>query len=317
MSEIKFSILVPAYKRAFLEECINSILAQSYKNFELIIVNDASPNDLDSIIAKYSDERIKYYRNQVGFGAMHVVGNWNKCLEYATGDYAICMGDDDKLLPQCLEEYIKVIEAYPNLDVYHGMTMMIDEKSHIVDVQTPRPVYESLYSLMYYRWFKKRRQFIGDWLFRVDPLKKRGGFTDLPYAWESDDCSSYLACGNKGVANTQTPVFLYRVSTQTISSNTSNTKEKLTAHVKALDICNVLIENGKPNNDLDFFYFNKLKEGIGSHLSKSYGIDIGEDILHNPLKLFYWILYKRTFHIPSKSIPIAMIHATKEFLKRR
>lgn len=90
-TNIKFSVTVPAYKAQFLAECIDSILAQTYKNFELIIVNDASPQDLDSIVSKYDDQRIRYYKNKVGFGAEHVVGNWNKCLEYATGDYVIVL----------------------------------------------------------------------------------------------------------------------------------------------------------------------------------------------------------------------------------
>ena len=201
-TDIKFSVTVPAYKAQFLAECIDSILAQTYKNFELIIVNDASPQDLDSIVSKYDDPRIKYYKNEVGFGAEHVVGNWNKCLEYATGDYTICMGDDDKLLPNCLEEYVKLINQYPGLNLYHGMTMMIDENSNIINVQTPRPIYESMYSIMYYRWFQGRTQYIGDWLFKVKALKEISGFVDLPYAWESDDCSAYVESKDKGCANT-------------------------------------------------------------------------------------------------------------------
>lgn len=98
-----FSILIPAFKVSYLKECIESILAQIYKNFEVIIVDDASPYDICSIVSQFNDERIRYYRNEVGFGAYNVVGNWNKCLGFATGDYVICMGDDDKLKPCCLE----------------------------------------------------------------------------------------------------------------------------------------------------------------------------------------------------------------------
>ena len=60
----KFSITIPAYKRTYLQECIDSILGQTYTDFELIIVNDASPEDLDSIVNSFSDSRIRYYKNE-------------------------------------------------------------------------------------------------------------------------------------------------------------------------------------------------------------------------------------------------------------
>lgn len=74
---MKFSILVPAYKPQFLAECIESILAQTYPDWELIIVNDASPYDIDSIVSKYDDERIHYRKREQGFGAKRLVENWD------------------------------------------------------------------------------------------------------------------------------------------------------------------------------------------------------------------------------------------------
>ena len=64
MQEIKYSFVLPAYKARFFREAIDSILAQTYKDFELIIVNDASPEDLDSIVNSYDDSRIRYYVNE-------------------------------------------------------------------------------------------------------------------------------------------------------------------------------------------------------------------------------------------------------------
>ena len=58
--DIKFSVTVPAYKAPFLAECIDSILAQSYKNFELIIVNDELLQNWEGIVSKYDDQRIRY-----------------------------------------------------------------------------------------------------------------------------------------------------------------------------------------------------------------------------------------------------------------
>ena len=60
---MKYSFVLPAYKATFLREAIDSILAQSYPDFELIIVNDKSPEDLTSIVNSYHDVRIQYYVN--------------------------------------------------------------------------------------------------------------------------------------------------------------------------------------------------------------------------------------------------------------
>ena len=74
---MKYSILVPVYKSQYLSECIDSILGQTYEDFELIIVNDASPYPIDDIVRTYSDIRIHYFTNTVGYGAVNVVDNWN------------------------------------------------------------------------------------------------------------------------------------------------------------------------------------------------------------------------------------------------
>ena len=86
---MKFSIIIPAYKDLFFKECIDSIFAQTYSNFELIIANDCSPYDIKNIVKQYSDSRIKYYKNEKKYGAVDLVKNWNHCLGHATGDYVI------------------------------------------------------------------------------------------------------------------------------------------------------------------------------------------------------------------------------------
>ena len=61
---MKFSITIPAYKQKYLYEAIESCLVQSYKDFELIVVDDASPEDLKSIVDMFSDPRLRYFRNK-------------------------------------------------------------------------------------------------------------------------------------------------------------------------------------------------------------------------------------------------------------
>ena len=63
-NNVIFSVTIPAYKDRYLKETIDSILAQTYQNYEIIIVNDASPYDLDSIVSQYDDPRIRYFKNE-------------------------------------------------------------------------------------------------------------------------------------------------------------------------------------------------------------------------------------------------------------
>ena len=123
----KFSIIVPCYKEIFLKECIESILSQTYQDFELILVNDASPYNIKQIVEQFKDDRIRYYERKQGFGARGLVQNWNDCLQYVCGEYVINMGDDDKLMPNCLSDYIDLMKKYPGLDLYHTRVAFIDE----------------------------------------------------------------------------------------------------------------------------------------------------------------------------------------------
>ena len=146
-----FTIAIPAFKSKFLGEAIESCLSQTYGNFEVVIVDDASPEDLKSVVDGYHDDRIRFYRNEKNCGAVDVVDNWNICLSHAKGDYIICMGDDDRLLPCCLKEYLKLMEKYPGLGVYHAWTEIIDEESVMFDLQQPRPEWESALSVAWNR----------------------------------------------------------------------------------------------------------------------------------------------------------------------
>lgn len=303
-NNIKFSVTVPAYKAQFLKECIDSILVQTYQNFELIIVNDASPQDLDSIILQYHDSRIRYYKNKVGFGAKNVVGNWNKCLGYATGDYLICMGDDDKLLPNCLEDYIRLMGQYPNLNLYHTMTEIIDERGNIIGIQEPRPLWESAYSMIYWRWMTRNQQFIGDWLFKVKTLQVHYGFSYLPYAWGSDDLSAAVAAIDKGVANTQQPGFQYRKNGQTISSD-SNTIQKIESIRQIYDFYASFLKE-VPKEKLDKLYYKLLKEEYQHARSKAIAWNISMYTQHHPLRLLRIMLSYKT----SKKMKFRVLYET-------
>lgn len=288
-NSIFFSILIPAYKAKFLRHAIDSILAQTYREFELIIVDDNSPEDLNSIVGTFDDSRIHYYRNDVGFGAVNVVGNWNKCFEYSSGDYVICMGDDDELSERCLEEYVMLIKKYPEFDCYHTRLAYIDDYSSIIDLQIDRAATDTVYSAIWHSW-KGRGHVIGDWLFSSSFLKRNKGFVYFPCAWSSDSITAFVAATSHGIANTSYVGFRYRVSQCTISSNY---KDYIYYKLQSwLDVekwyKNFLTY--KPDNDSDIFYWKYMCDNLDKEMRHSKRLEL-RNCFTNGKTAFWGILH--------------------------
>lgn len=110
----RVSVLIPTYNYGhFLDEAIGSVLTQTFTDFELIIVDNCSTDHTQQVVAPYlGDDRITYIRNETNLG---LVGNWNKCLDLARGEYIKMLCADDKLHPQLLEKFVAVLDAHPNV----------------------------------------------------------------------------------------------------------------------------------------------------------------------------------------------------------
>lgn len=309
MKDILFSISIPAYKKRFLKDAISSCLAQTYKNFEIIILDDASPEDLYSVVSEFNDERIRYYRNEVNCGAVDIVKNWNKCLEICKGQYLICMGDDDCLCPECLETYMSLIRSFPGLGLYHGWTEIIDEDSRTIDIQDPRPIWESAWSLAWNRWKYRDRQYIGDFLFSVEELRSRGGFFYLPCAWGADDISAISAAISTGVANTQKICFKYRDNNMSISRSSSNIMDKLAAIKMEREWFEDFIKIDTVDGN-DRVYRGMLQNNIKLHYEKKFGQNIS-DASRNVFEPLKYFCKRRSLGFSFKSILYAMYLVAK------
>lgn len=99
----KVSICIPTYNgEKYLADCLDSILSQTFSNFEVLIVDDHSGDRTLDIAQIYSikDDRIKVIRNSDNLG---LVGNWNRCIELAGGTWIKFVFQDDWIEPECLE----------------------------------------------------------------------------------------------------------------------------------------------------------------------------------------------------------------------
>jgi glycosyltransferase involved in cell wall biosynthesis len=303
-SSIKFSITIPSFKIIYLEECIKSILLQSYTNFELIIIDDCSPDDLFSIVTKFNDPRISYYRNTVNIGALDVVDNWNIGLKYAKGDYIICMGDDDKLLPNCLEEYYNLINKFPNLNVYQSFSQIINEYGQIIDFVNALPEFESSLSLMWHN-FRGRKQFIGNILFDTKVLKNNGGFYKLPFALSSDEITTYIAADLTGIANSQLPLFQYRKNKYSITNNGNPFKLLDSVNLEEEWYINRL--NEPTLNEYDNVYRQCLLNEMPNHFKKKRRSIIKFSINKKSIfNIFIFLYYKKKYNLSFKDFLIVL-----------
>lgn len=124
---IRFSILVPAYEtqEKYLRPMLESVLAQTYGNFELILADASESDCVKNVVAEYSDKRIIYRRLENNIG---ISGNSNKALMYASGDYACLLDHDDLLTPDALYECAVCIAAYEEKGIELQMLYSDEDK---------------------------------------------------------------------------------------------------------------------------------------------------------------------------------------------
>lgn len=112
----KISVLMPVYKpkEAYLREAIQSILDQTFTDFELLILDDCPEDDREQIIKSYQDHRILYVKNEQNLG---IALCRNKLIDMAAGEYLAIMDHDDISLPDRFEKQVAFLDAHPNVGV--------------------------------------------------------------------------------------------------------------------------------------------------------------------------------------------------------
>ncbi len=126
------SICIPSFRgAAYLGATIESVLAQSHANWELRIVDDASPDATAAVVARYDDPRIRFVANATNLGPQ---GNWNRCLALARGKYYKLLPQDDLLAAGSLAEHVAVLEgdAKGEIALVFGSRLIIDHDGRVV-----------------------------------------------------------------------------------------------------------------------------------------------------------------------------------------
>jgi glycosyltransferase involved in cell wall biosynthesis len=129
----------------FLREALDSVLAQTFEDFELIISDNASTDRTQEICQAYAaqDQRIRYYRNEENLGA---AWNYNRVFELSTGEYFKWAAHDDLCMPEYLERCVEVLDRHPTVVLCYPKTTIIDEHGQQVEnyfdslnLRSPKP----------------------------------------------------------------------------------------------------------------------------------------------------------------------------------
>jgi glycosyltransferase involved in cell wall biosynthesis len=115
---MKFSVLLPTRNRLqYLCHAVESVRRQSYGDWELVISDNFSEEDITGFVRSIDDPRINYFRTP---RLVPVTENWNNALQHSSGDYVIMLGDDDILLPRYFETVRQLVDEYHRPDIVYS-----------------------------------------------------------------------------------------------------------------------------------------------------------------------------------------------------
>lgn len=136
MSEPKISVIMPAYNaEKYIKEAIDSILSQTFGDFEFIIIDDGSTDNTCAIIESYSDSRIRFFRNEKNMG---VAATLNRGLDLARGEYIARMDSDDISMPKRFEEQVRFMDEHEDFVAIGTAYCMFGDviSEHIIECES-------------------------------------------------------------------------------------------------------------------------------------------------------------------------------------
>jgi glycosyltransferase involved in cell wall biosynthesis len=126
----RVTVVIPTYNRArFLPIAIDSVLAQTYDDFSLLVSDNASEDGTPEIVARYDDPRIRYVRRPENLG---ITANHNLALAEVESEYCLIVPDDDVLFPTILERTVAVLDANPRAGMVHARFQVLAEDGGVL-----------------------------------------------------------------------------------------------------------------------------------------------------------------------------------------
>lgn len=271
---MKISVVTTMYNvEKYIKQCIDSLCAQTYKNLEIILVNDCSTDKTMEIVNEYEDDRIVVINHKINMGA-----GWARRhgIEVATGEYIITVDGDDWLSKDFIEKLVnKTIETDSDI-VSGGITMYYDEQNQKVvtfDSKTSKN-------------FEKFQDYLdGKIVFLNNKLVKRKMYELVPYSTrrfcEDTPVIIPLLYYANSVSYADTQGYFYRQHNQSLCHKTDNFKQTLYKALCSKDLINFFSDKEPEYKNIISVqelieYLFILKQEINTTLIQKYQYELGE-----------------------------------------
>ena len=249
----RVSVIISTYDgERFIAEAVKSVLSQTFRQFELIIVNDASSDDTLRILEGFDDERITILNNSTNLG---IAASQNKAIASARGDYLALMDHDDISLSERLQVQVDFLDTHPEVGMVGSNCISIDENNTAKSVSAypEDDAFLKWHPLLYGCPF-----FHTSLMIRRSAMERVGGYTGN-YLFAGDYELISKLTDSCVVANLKQPLVKWRMH----NASTSNVNEQRLSD-EALKISQQNVKAVLGNGELDEFVWNGLRSLIMS-----------------------------------------------------
>lgn len=228
---MQLAIIIPAYKDTYLRSALDSIAAQTCKDFTLYIGDDCSPYNIGSIVDEFKDKiDLVYKRFDINLGGRDLVAQWERCIDMSQDEpYIWLFSDDDVMEPRCVEEFLNLSKEIRDNYLIHFNIGVIDEfKEGLQSLNRSYPqkltAKDYLDEKLHLSGRKGLNSYVVEFVFARFLYNKCNKFQNYDLAWGADfitwlkfsgECSGIYTIASEGTH------VLWRRSSQNISPDKS------------------------------------------------------------------------------------------------
>ncbi|WP_333600057.1 glycosyltransferase family 2 protein [Flavobacterium sp.] len=223
------AIVIPYYKQSYFESTLASLSSQTNKNFKVYIGDDASPENPDVLLEKYSGKfDFTYKKFDENLGSKSLTQQWQRCLDLVKDEsWVMILGDDDVLGENAVESFYNAADEIANnkCNVIRFATQKINKEGALISEIYNHPVIEKATAFLARMYSGKTRSSLSEYIFNKKILLEKG-FANFPLAWHSDVVLVLEVSHFKKVFSINQAVIKVRIAENSITGSDKYNKQK-------------------------------------------------------------------------------------------